>query len=360
MGFTKVKTHSFRNLVDQTITFKGQTIFLTGENGQGKSNFLEAIYILCFGSSFRTRQDNLFIKHGSSEVILFGTLSAEDNKNNTIAFQYRNKRKNIRLDGKPIHDRKDLLYNIPSVVFTHEDIIFINGSPDRRRWFYNQMMSMYDPSFIDSLRKYGRVLKLRNSELKKGKSELIDVLNIQLAEFGFEIQKKREEAVKAFNMTFTPIMKEISEINDDIYIRYEPSWKESGSIDHIVDFLQKQYKRDSIMGLTTTGPHRDKFEYYSRTYNFAKIASTGQLRLISLVMRITQAIFYSKKTSKKPILLLDDVLLELDSRRRIKFFRYLPEYEQAFFTFLPGENVYNTIQKDTTVFTVKNGLLTCE
>ncbi len=357
MGFSRIKTLSFRNLIDQTVDIEGANIFLTGENGQGKSNFLELIYILCFGSSFRTRQDSLFIKHGASEVTLFGNFSTGYDKNNTISYQLKHKKKQIHLNGKPIHDRKDLLQNIPSIVFTHEDISYINGAPEKRRWFYNQIMSTYDPLFIDTLRKYNKILKLRNAALKDEKSSIIDVLDVQLAEAGREIQQRREYAVHEFNMTFSPLMKEISEINSTVSIKYVPSWELSTSTEDILDTLHKNYKRDSTMGLTTTGPHRDKFEYYSDSYNFEKIASTGQLRLISLIMRITQALFYTKKTSRRPILLLDDVLLELDPRRREKFFTFLPEYEQAFFTFLPGEHIYKNIQKGVKIYTVKEGVI---
>ncbi len=357
MGFTQVKTFSFRNLLDQTVDLKGLNIFLTGENGQGKSNFLESVYILCFGSSFRTRQDNLFIRHGASSVTLFGKFSTEIEKNNTISFHYENKKKSIRLNGKPIHDRKDLIQNIPSIVFTHEDISFIAGSPDRRRWFYNQIMSMYDPIFIDLLRKYKKILKLRNIELKNERKSIIEILDNQLAETGLEIQKKRTTAIYEFNNTFSSIFREISGLAEDIYIKYEPSWDNIDTVEQALHKLNRNYKRDIIMGSTTTGPHRDKFEYYINNYDFAKIASTGQLRLISLVMRITQSIFYLKKTSRKPVLLLDDVLLELDAGRRKKFFQFLPDYEQAFFTFLPGEQVYQNINTDVSIYSVKEGSL---
>ncbi len=357
MGFSLVKTGSFRNLLDQTVAIDGSNILLTGENGQGKSNFLELIYILCFGSSFRTRQDSLFIRHGESEVTLFGKFSTEQSGNNTISYQLKHKKKQIRLNGKPIHDRKELLQNIPSIVFTHDDISFINGAPERRRWLYNQIMSTYDPLFIDYLRRYNKVLKLRNAALKDENLSVIEILDIQLAEAGREIQQRRESAVHEFNMTFSPLMKEISGIGSTISIKYVPSWKECSSTEGIIDILRTQYNRDSMAGLTTTGPHRDRFEYVLDGYDFSKIASTGQLRLISLIMRITQALFYIKKTSRKPILLLDDVLLELDPGKREKFFSFLPEYEQAFFTFLPGEHVYKNLQKDVIIYTVKGGAI---
>lgn len=156
-------------------------------------------------------------------------------------------------------------------------------------------MSMYDPIFIDLLRKYKKILKLRNIELKNERKSIIEILDNQLAETGLEIQKKRTTAIYEFNNTFSSIFREISGLAEDIHIKYEPSWDNIDTVEQAMHKLNRNYKRDIIMGSTTTGPHRDKFEYYINNYDFAKIASTGQLRLISLVMRITQSIFISKK-----------------------------------------------------------------
>ena len=121
--------------------------------------------------------------------------------------------------------------------------------------------------------------------------------------------------------------------------------------------LESKTDTDFILGTTTTGPHRDGFKYNLLNRDFAKIASTGQIRLISLVLRIAQSIFFFEKTKRKPLLLLDDVLLELDNKRRMKFLEFLPEYEQIFFTFLPGEHYNDYRMDDTLILNVKNGVI---
>ncbi len=357
MGFTSLKTFDFRNLKNQTIELGNREIFLTGENGQGKSNFLEAVYILSYGSSFRTRQENILIQHGSREMTLYGEYSGKEELSNSVSVNISGKVKKINYNGKIVRDRKDLIQNIPCIIFSHEDLNFVNGTPERKRWFFNQTISLYDSGYIDNLRKYRKILKLRNIEVKNRRTDLLDVYNSQLANVGIDIQTMRSRITEEFNQTFSPLFRKISGLDEELTIRYLPSWKDCNDSQCAVDRLETKTETDLIMGTTTIGPHRDIFRYQLSGYDFAKIASTGQLRLISLVLRIAQSIFFLAKTGRKPLLLLDDVLLELDNRKRIKFLELLPEYEQIFFTFLPGEHYNEYRMGDTAVLGVKDGVI---
>ena len=357
MGFTSLKTFDFRNLENQTVELNNKEIFLTGENGQGKSNFLEAVYILSYGSSFRTRQENLIIKHNSKEMTLYGEYARQNEISNSISVNISGKIKKINYNGKIVRDRKDLIQNIPCIIFSHEDLSFVNGSPERRRWFFNQTISLYDSGYIDNLRNYRKVLKLRNIEIKNGKREVLDVYNYQLAAAGLELQKSRLSTIDDFNKTFSPIFRDISGLDEDLFIEYLPSWKNCTGIEEATARLESKTDTDFVLGTTTTGPHRDNFKYNHLSRDFAKIASTGQIRLISLILRVAQSIFSFEKTKQKPLLLLDDVLLELDTKRRIKFLEFLPEYEQIFFTFLPGEHYNDYKRDDTAILNVKDGVI---
>lgn len=357
MGFTSLKTYDFRNLENQTIELDNKEIFLTGENGQGKSNFLEAVYLLSYGSSFRTRQENLIVKHDCKEMTLYGEYSRKDEISNSISVNVSGKAKKIAYNGKIIRDRKDLIQNIPCIVFSHEDLSFVNGTPERRRWFFDQTISLYDSEYIDNLRNYRKILKLRNIEIKNGKKALLEVYNYQLAAAGLELQNSRELTIDDFNKTFSPLFNDISGLDDDLMIEYLPSWKNCSSIEEATAKLESKTDTDFVLGTTTSGPHRDGFKYNLLARDFAKIASTGQLRLISLVLRIAQSIFFFEKTKRKPLLLLDDVLLELDNTRRMRFLKFLPEYEQIFFTFLPGEHYNDYRMDDTAILNVKDGVI---
>ena len=140
-------------------------------------------------------------------------------------------------------------------------------------------------------------------------------------------------------------------------IAYHPSWKKTKTSEDALELLEGKRERDKILGTTTSGPHRDDIVFKYGENDFSQLASTGQMRLLSLILKVTQAIYYHEQSGKKPILLLDDVLLELDAQRKVAFLASLPEYEQAVFTFLPEENFLHYAKKDTLLYSVKGGYL---
>ena len=356
MGFKSVSCYNFRNLENSEINTDSENICLVGKNGQGKTNFLEAIYILCYGNSFRTRYDSVLIRENESEMSLRGTYSDYTGNNNSISYMLKNKKKEIRFNSKQIKDRKEIIHNIPCIVFAHDDIQYVNGTPERRRNFFNQTISLFDLSYLDNLRNYNRILKNRNIVLKEGKDDYLSLYDHQMAETGLSIIRKRKEITEEFNKTFSYIFSLVSDIENSIKIVYNPSWKSDCEYDDIINRLEK--KRDSEKAACTSlsGPHRDRYLFYVSRRDFTKIASTGQLRLISLALKTAQAVFYKNKTGKKPLVLLDDVLLELDKDKKIKFIESFPEYEQAFYTFLPDEE-YLFSGKNAVYYSVDNGVI---
>lgn len=354
MGFRRLALYGYRNLADAAINLDAGEVFLVGENGQGKTNLLEAIYYLCFGSSFRAVPDSIVPADGTREFSVRGIFSDEQHELE-LQLRYRNGKKEIRLDGKQIADRKELVSNIPCIVFTHGDIDFVAGRPERRRWFLNQIMSLFNPLFIDLLRRYNRLVKSKNQVLKEGPTDLIDTYDRQLAELGIELQRRRAETIADFNRTFSPLFAEISRIPGELAMAYRPSWREADSPEAALALIRSHRDRDGFRGICTSGPHRDRIGFLLDGADFVKTASTGQLRLVSLVLRVAQSIYFGAKSGNKPLLLLDDVLLELDLERRKRFLAALPAYEQAFFTFLPDEPYRDYRKADTLILRVDSG-----
>jgi DNA replication and repair protein RecF len=355
MAFKTIQLYNFRNLADGRVDVDATQVFLVGENGQGKTNFLESVYLLCYGSSFRTKMDREVVKIEEKEMSVQGK-SLTDTEN-TIDVRIEDRKKVIQLDGKKITDRKQLLDHFPCIVFNHEDIDFISGPPERRRWFFNQTMSLYNPLFIDLLRRYSKIITMRNTLIKEGKVELLEIYDEQAASIGLELQSRRADAIALFNKTFSSLFHSISGLQEEIVITYFPSWKQSDSIETVVSHLRERRNIDMMHKTSTSGPHRDRIGFYVSGRDFARMASTGQRRLMSLILRVAQAKFFSEMTGKKPLLLLDDVLLELDAHKRRKFVSLLPEYEQAIFTFLPDERYENYRSDSTITYRVDDGAL---
>ena len=266
--------------------------------------------------------------------------------------------KRIEKDGKVLHDRKDLVNTMPCVLYNHDDLDFAVGSPERRRFFIDQSLSMYDVMYIDVMRRYKRVLKNRNLCLKEKKYDLLDAYDIQLVQHGMEIQSKRKTAVFKFNQIFGKLYEEVTGI-EGVNVVYNPSWnfKEtlSPSSQEILNLMNRKREMEKIMCSTLTGPHRDRITFIRNNAPFIPTASTGQRRLVALILRTAQAVFYTEVTGKKPVLLMDDVLLELDPEKRKKVTSLLPEYDQLFCTFLNGEPYQNYRKETSLVYRIKDG-----
>lgn len=353
MPFLSVAFNSFRNLSDNSIDLSAKEVYFVGENGQGKSNLLESLYISSYGASFRTRNEAEIIKEGKDCYSIKSLFREESGKTSTVNVFYNDGQKKIEKNGKKIQDRKELINTIPCVLFCHDDLDFAVGEPERRRFFIDQSLSMYDVLYVDILRKYKRILKSRNTYLKEQNLEMAAVYDGQLVQEGVEIQKKRRLAVLQFNRIFTDLYEKVTGI-DGVSVVYEPSWK-TDEAGELMNLLVSRHDKDMIMGTTLTGPHRDRIRFVRGGQPFIPTASTGQRRLTALILRIAQASYYREITEKLPVLLMDDVLLELDPDKRQHVMSLLPAYEQLFCTFLPGEP-YERYKKTTTkVYTVDKG-----
>jgi DNA replication and repair protein RecF len=335
LGFEQVRFYQFRNWGDEPVDLgEARQVVLSGENGQGKTNFLEGIYLLCYGSSFRTKNEKKLCLHGTHEFSArgrgtFGGSFAE------VSVKLTPVRKELVLNGEAVRDRKELVRRLPCVAFTHEDYHFVSGGPEFQRYFFDQTLSLFDVLYIDTLRHYRRILKIRNALLVQPRYDALamDVYEHQLALAGLEITRLRREAVEDFNPLFTRLFGEISGLDGECRLKHLPSWKDDEA--GVVQKLAEGRDQDARLGFTSTGPHRDRFAFQLGGRNFADHASTGQVRLLSLLLRISQATLSLERTGRKPLLLLDDVLLELDGERRRRVLANLPPFEQAFFTFLP-------------------------
>lgn len=354
MRFLNVKICNFRNISLAETPTDARDIILTGENGQGKTNFIEALYTLSYGSSFRTQHLKEAVRHGTDGFSISGEFENEYGETERITTSFHEGKRRILIDGKEINDRKELIYRFPCIAFIHDDIGFIKGEPDVRRKFFDQMMSLHSPSFFDSIRTYRIILSQRNAAIRNNQRELMHLYDQRLASAGLEIMKERAAAVYDFNMIFPSLFRKISYSGMDLDIRYQPSWGDFQSESEIISYLEDTEERDLKMMTTTSGIHRDRFSVMSPSGPFAAVGSTGQIRLCSILFRISEARYFTKMTGKQPVLLIDDVLLELDAAKRSMLLSELDGYSQAFFTFLPRESYFGS-ERDALTYNAVNG-----
>ena len=358
MPVLSVSYVNYRNLQNATIDLLSKEVYFVGENGQGKSNLLESVYYSAYGTSFRTHTDGEIVRDGEKEFSIKTLYREESGATSSLFFAYSGGKKRIEKNGKRIQDRKELVNTMPCVLFCHDDLDFAVGEPEHRRFFIDQSLSMYDVLYIDVLRRYKRVLKSRNQTLKDQRYDMLDVYDAQLVQNGLEIEQKRRNAIFQFNQIFGRLYAEITGI-EGVTIAYEPSWKlaenQLPGADAVLQTLLSKRDADKIMQTTLTGPHRDRIRFVRAGSNFVPNASTGQRRLIALLLRVAQARFYTQITQKKPILLMDDVLLELDPEKRQSVTAHLPDYDQLFCTFLPGEPYQRYQHSGTKVYAVEKG-----
>ncbi len=361
MLIKSLSLRGFRNLVNSDIDTSYKQIILKGENGQGKTNLLEAVYLSCYGASFRTQNLREAVRHGEDYFLIRSTFEDNLKLDRKAEISFVNGKKKIKLDDSEIKDRKELIYSIPCIAFTHDDISFVRGEPENRRRFFDQTMSMYDPSFFDDMRAYKLVLRQRNAAIKDQRYSLLDIYDEKLADYGIPIMKARRAVLNSFSTIFPDIYNAVSLEDRKIGISYRPSWQEDLSKEEIINLLAHQREVDIKMSTTTSGPHRDRFIVTDSHGPFVNTASTGQMRLASLVFRSAQAAFYRQKTGINPVFLIDDVLLELDAPKRARYLSYLGYYNQAFFTFLPEEKYFGSFfdlgDGCSKIYRVKNGSL---
>ena len=372
MPFLNITPYNFRNLANESIDLLAKEVYFCGENGQGKSNLLEALYYSAYGSSFRTHIEGELIKKGENSMRLHSMFREESGTSHTTVFTINGGNKKIEKDGKILHDRKELVNTMPCVLYNHDDLDFAAGAPERRRFFIDQSLSMYDIMYIDVMRRYKRILKSRNISLKEHRYDILDTYDMQLVQNGLEIQKKRKSTIFQFNQIFGKLYEQVTGI-DGLSIKYRPSWRKTiddraeessfgdsslPSIEDVLMTIKSKREMEKVMCRTMTGPHVDRIDFVRNGSFFVPTASTGQRRLLALILRTAQAVFYTQVTSKKPVLLMDDVLLELDPDKRKSFTSLLPEYDQLFCTFLPGEPYERYKRETTRIYEIKNGLWT--
>lgn len=356
MIYKKIHFYHFRNIRDCSIDLHSKNVLLVGENAQGKTNFLEAVYLLSYGASFRTNRLDEIVAFQQKEFGLNATMTDEDRITHNVHFQYADAQKEITLNKNRIIDRKDMLYHNPTILFSYEDYKIVTEGHERKRVFFDQIQCFRSLSYVDLIRTYKRILRQRNKSLKEHDATMLHTYDYQLARAGLQIVEQRRQCVEICSRYAQEMFRDISSEEQRLEFVYSPSWKPD-TVEGVVSRLEQRRGDDLRIGYSSSGPHRDRIAFYINGKDSAIYASTGQIRSVALIVKVVQSMIIFDSLNKKPMLLFDDVLLELDNKREEGVLAQLPEVAQLFFTFLPHKETKLLNLNDIQKITVKNGTL---
>ncbi len=315
---------NYRNYEKVQIDFDKGVNILYGDNAQGKTNILEAIYMSATTKSHKLSKDKEIIRFGKQEAHIRTIVEKDDIETRIDMHLRSSKSKGIAIDGIKIKKAAELLGIIKIVFFSPEDLSIIKNGPAERRRFIDIELCQLDSFYLYNLNNYNKIVNQRNNLLKNlfVNPELKDTLSIwdkQLISYGSKIIERRKQFIDQLNDIIYSIHKNLSGDKEELKLIYEPNC----DIDRYEEELMNSHDKDIRLKMTTIGPHRDdiSFNVKSESTNgieidIRKYGSQGQQRTAALSLKLSEIELVKKITKDTPILLLDDVLSELDSNRQ--------------------------------------------
>lgn len=330
--FKSVELHNFRSYEKYAVEFSPGVTIIVGPNGSGKTNLLEALYVLSAGSSFRG-VDRDMVRHNQPWLKIEGVY---DDMKRTIIYKVQPEKleKQFDIDGTK-KARLTHNYKLPVVLFEPDHLRLLRSSPTGRRDFLDSLLARMQPDFTWTKHQYERVLQQRNSLLKNkfNMAQIQDQLfawDVRLADLGATIVQRRVGLISEINKVFSQIYSSIAGVNTLLEVEYKSSLPIENYQTNLLNALTKNVNGDIARGFTSYGPHRDDFLVKINGKPAAASASRGEVRSMLLSLKIIELELLARQNENPPILLLDDVFSELDSTRR----RALTEVTKTYQTFI--------------------------
>lgn len=317
MYIKSLELNNFRNYENLSMEFHPEKNILYGDNAQGKTNILEALYYCGMTKSHKGSKEKEIIRMNQKEAHIRMVVEKKGVTRRIDMHLKRNKAKGVAIDGIPIHKSSELLGLVNIVFFSPEDLGIIKHGPSERRRFLDMELCQIDRVYFHDLSKYNQVVNQRNNLLKQISTDAdllptLDIWDAQLVEYGTKIIKRRRAHIEELNGFITPIHSKLSGGKEQLVLGYEANTSEQ-------DFGMKvamNRERDLFQKVTTTGPHRDDVEFAIENVDIRKYGSQGQQRTAALSLKLAEIEIVKHVVGDHPVLLLDDVLSELDRNRQ--------------------------------------------
>ena len=358
----ELKIINYRNYEQAHLKFHPRLNIFIGDNAQGKTNLLEAIYVCSAGKSFRTKRDIELINMEKIQAYIQVKLRKLNGDVNIEVRLNNDKKKGIKVNQIHLLKISELLGNLNVVLFSPEDLKLVKEGPSERRKFMDREISQISNKYYYNLSQYNKILQHRNKLLKNSRGKKIDleVWDEQLATAGAQVIFHRRNFIKKISLLSKLMHRKITESKETLKIVYDPNIKIKEDDDvniikeKILEKLKKSIDTDTYRGLTTVGPHRDDMKIIINELDVKTYGSQGQQRTAVLSLKLAELELIKGEVGEYPILLLDDVMSELDLNRQSYLINNLKNV-QTFITTTMMDNIKELSPENRNMFTVSKG-----
>ncbi len=311
MHLDHLRLRDFRNYARLDASFAPGFHVLLGDNAQGKTNILEAIYLMATLRSFRGVGGAHMIRQGQKGYFVGGKIVGQGE--HEIKMYWSAAERKLSLDAQPVRKLSDYLGVLRVVVFCTEDLQLIKGPARSRRRFIDLLLTQTHPGYLGLLQRYARALRSRNALLKRHSPDeaALDSFSAELVKLGNEIIRFRRELAPKISPLARLAYRRISNDAEELRLEYQPGVKQDFAVE-----LAQSRKRERTYRSTIIGPHRDELQFQLNGRSAAQFGSEGQKRTLALALKMAQAEYLTGLHGSPPILLIDDVMGELDVKRR--------------------------------------------
>ncbi len=360
MRVESIELQNYRNYEQLHMDFSPGTNLLYGDNAQGKTNVLEAVYVCCTARSHRGSKDREIIRFNSEEAHIKLYVRKKDVPYRIDMHLKKNKAKGAAVNGVPIRKASELFGILNVVFFSPEDLNIIKNGPTERRRFVDMELCQLNRLYVHELIQYNKVLQQRNKLLKElifhpEYENTLDVWDMQLFQYGKQVIRYRQEFIEQLNRIIFDIHKKLSGGKESLEVLYEPNVK----TDQMEAAIQKNRELDLKLKTTTVGPHRDDLNFTVNGIDIRKFGSQGQQRTAALSLKLAEIELVKYITKDYPVLLLDDVLSELDGSRQEHLLEGI-DHVQTMITCTGLEDFLNYRFRIDKIFKVAEGTVTSE
>lgn len=355
MKISNLKLYNFRSYETLSLDFSNKQNIIIGENGSGKTNIVEAIYVLAITKSFRGTLDRIIIKNGTKETRIEGKV--RDKINHKYELNLSENGKIVKIDDNRIAKLSNYISKINVVLFTPEDTNAIKDSPTVRRNMINIEISQLENGYLHLLNEYNKVLKQRNAFLKLmyinklASPDYLWILTEKMIDIGLEISKYRQKFIESINKYYDNIYYDITR-QKGLRVSYVSSYKNKTK-DDLMSKYRYYLDRDIVLGKTSIGPHHDDFIFSLRGNNLKDYGSEGEQKNAIVCFKLAEIELFIKEKGIYPILILDDLFSELDSKKINNILKKLNKNLQIFITTTDLKNINTKILNNCTVFSIK-------